>query len=303
MGHAKLMEPSILLARERKARGVFPVTEIVPLQGAGSAEPLLEEARRPEPTVLFSMSHGLGAPRFGWDSPAEQRARQGALSLGRGQSLAAADLGSGPVLPGGAWRFFACYSAGTPSKSAYHRGLTELRNAGQLGINADAVLSGLPQPGDRPFVAALPQAVLENPEGPLAVLGHVDLAWSYSFQEAAGTGTRAERFQGVLRALADGKRAGAASFELLQYFAHADSELATLYGDEDQLDDAAWIKRRASTWMLRNDLRGYVLLGDPAARLAIPLRAEVDAPRRAPRRRSAARRRGTWRRWRKSCSK
>jgi hypothetical protein len=276
LGHAGLMVPTIELARERQARGIFPVIEIVPLQADGSPDALLEQARRPGPAVLFSMSHGLGAPRFGWDSPADQRARQGALYLGGGRALAATDLGGGPFLPGGAWLFFACYGAGTPARSAYHRWLVALQKAGELGNDADAVLTGLPQPGDRPFVAALPQAVLENPDGPLAVIGHVDLAWSYSFQGTEPRAvTRADRFQGVLRALADGLRAGVASFELLRFFGDADSHLATLYGEEDGPGDDARIALKANLWMLRNDLRGYVLLGDPAARLAITPGAAV----------------------------
>ena len=82
VGDAELMQPTIALARERQASGIFPVTEIVRVAGSGSSDALLEQARRPGPAVLFSMSHGLGAPCFGWDSPAEQRARQGALFLG-----------------------------------------------------------------------------------------------------------------------------------------------------------------------------------------------------------------------------
>src|SRR5262249_9418073 len=80
-GHAQLMEPSVALAHARRAAGTFPVTEIVSLSGPKAAGALLEQVAHPEPAILFSMSHGLGAPRFGWDSPEEQRARQGALCL------------------------------------------------------------------------------------------------------------------------------------------------------------------------------------------------------------------------------
>jgi hypothetical protein len=43
-------------------------------------------------------------------------------------------------------------------------------------------------------------------------------------------------------------------------------EEALLYGTPDPTDPV----KQGNLWMLRNDLRGYVLLGDPAARL--PLR-------------------------------
>jgi hypothetical protein len=263
VGHAHLMQPWIALAKERQTSGVFPVDEIVPLQGAGAVATLLEQTARPAPSVLFSMSHGLGAPRFGWDTPEDQRARQGALCLAAGRTLGAEDLARGAFLPGGMWVIFACYGAGTPAVSAYHEWLLELQKIGAIRDQAEDVLRGLPAPGDRPFVAALPQAVLESPDGPLAVLGHVDLAWSYSFQQAgSASGSRSERFQGVLRSLADGHRAGAACFELLCYFAQADTDLALFH-------DEAMSAQKAHLWMLRNDVRGYVLLGDPAARLPI----------------------------------
>ena len=62
-----LMQPTVALANERRARGTLPVTEIVALEGdsAGSPDALLEQTARPEPTLLFSMSHGLGAPAQG----------------------------------------------------------------------------------------------------------------------------------------------------------------------------------------------------------------------------------------------
>jgi hypothetical protein len=44
-------------------------------------------------------------------------------------------------------------------------------------------------------------------------------------------------------------------------------------------DDPTDSRRLAHLWMRRNDLRGYVVLGDPAARLAVPRReAPVAVP-------------------------
>ncbi|WP_437755148.1 hypothetical protein [Sorangium sp. So ce1389] len=272
LGHRMLMQPTVARVNERKARGTVPVTEIVALEGSSASSPdaLVEQAARREPTILLSMSHGLGAPVRGWASADEQRALQGAMSFGPGQSLVAADLGSRPFLPGGAWLFFACYSAGTPAASVYYRWLLVLQLTGMYRGRVGAVLAGLPREGDRPFVAALPQAVLENPDGPLAVIGHVDLLWAFSYLDTETPGgSRAGRFQDLVRALADGGRAGAASYELLRFWSGADAHLSMLYGDDDRPKDEAKRALKARLWMLRNDLRGYVLLGDPAARLAV----------------------------------
>jgi hypothetical protein len=85
------------------------------------------------------------------------------------------------------WFMFACYGAGTPSGSQFRHWLERLRSEGQFGADIDAVLAGLPKPNDRPFIAALPQAVLANPNGPLAFMGHLDLAWTYGYQDMRGS--------------------------------------------------------------------------------------------------------------------
>ena len=86
-----------------------------------------------------------------------------------------------PFLPGGMWFYLACFGAGTPASSAYHPWLSRLSDEGAYGGSLGAVLRALPAPGERPFVAALPQAALASPRGPLAVIGHLDLAWTYGF--------------------------------------------------------------------------------------------------------------------------
>jgi hypothetical protein len=268
LGDRQLMQPAVARMNERAASGVVSATDIAVIDG-GSPDALLEQAARPGPAFLFSISHGLGAPALGWRAPGEQRALQGAMALDRGRRLTAADVGGRPFLPGGVWFFFACYSAGTPSTSAYHRWLRVLWEAGRYEGRVDRVLAGLPAAGDRPFVAALPQALLESADGPLAVIGHVDLVWSFSFRAAGTAESRAGRFQDVLRALADGGRAGPACFELLRFWADTDARLAMLQGDQDRAEDEAGAALKAYLWMLRSDLRGYALLGDPAARLAI----------------------------------
>ena len=300
IGHKALVAPSVQRCRDTRKRGGFRAKEIEEIGYDGAEEArdaLLDQIARPEPSMLFTMSHGLGAPRRGWKSVDEQRAVQGAMSLGAGVRIAAEDIGDRPFLPGGIWFFLACYGGGTPATSAYHPWLSRLRDAGGFGGRVDGVLAGLPKPGDRPFIAALPQAALANPEGPLAVMAHIDLAWTYSFQDMGPDGKdRASRFEGIWSSLVKGARSGNSYNELLRYLGHANYELTTMYNQEARAEtqkmplapDQARAKQRANLWMLREDLAGYVLLGDPAARLPLtrakraakapPTPAEVRLP-------------------------
>ncbi|HEX8537924.1 MAG TPA: helix-turn-helix domain-containing protein, partial [Cystobacter sp.] len=277
VGYQGLITPSLASCRERQELGDFPAREILELgAGAdGSVDRLLEQAASREPSVLFSLSHGLGAPRQGWKSVDAQHRLQGAMSLGAGQTLDASVLASQPFLPGGLWFYLACFGAGTPSRSAFHPWLSRLRDVGQFTGPLDRLLASLPREGERPFVAALPKAVLANPHGPLAVVGHMDLAWSYSFQDPGTTAkSRPSRFQGLLRSLVSGRRAGVGLNALARFFTDANTELTTLYESQEEAQLAGRpnpvdLTQRAHLWMLRQDLAGYVLLGDPAVQLPV----------------------------------
>lgn len=272
LGFRSLIRPAAKVCEERRALGSFPVNEVVQVGAPDdwSGEHLLSAAGA-GPGVLLTLSHGVGRPAGGWSSQAEQHARQGALSLGRKEELAASALAARPFLPGGLWFFLACFSAGTPSRSVYYPWLHRLHAIREYGGRVDAVLSNLPREGERPFVAALPQAVLANPEGPLAVIGHADLAWTYSFQDDRGS--HASRFVSVLKTWLMGRRAGLGLMALTRFIDEINTELTILYGAEEasKLGKAPSPRERtdrAHLWMARHDLAGFILLGDPAVRMA-----------------------------------
>lgn len=272
-GHRSLMVPCFeWLRRERVRNDKLQVNDVTQAGGRRpSRAELLDVAACQCPSVLMSLSHGLGSPRAGW-SAARQRREQGALSFGADGVLTGADIAGRPIVPGGVWFLFACYGAGTPMTSAYYHWLETLRGLDQVGPDIGHVMDTLAR--ERPFVAALPKSALANPEGPLAVLGHIDLAWSYSYKELDdGVRPRPGRFKGVLRSLLRRDRAGLALRELTRSFEQVNTELSSLYdlhaqGGRGRLDIAERA-RRAHLWMLRQDLAGYVLLGDPAARLPL----------------------------------
>ncbi|WP_244224295.1 hypothetical protein [Corallococcus sicarius] len=273
-GHKLLVEPclQVMETRWKTKRPALKVQE-VPYAFAGP-DALLEAAAAARSAVMLTVAHGLGRPSKGWASAQEQRAMQGALSLGGGPPLTGALLRDTPFLPGGMWFSVACFGAATPADSAFHVWLAQIAAAGGFSGRPASVLHSLPKAGERPFVAALPQALLANPRGPLGIIGHSDLAWTLGFLDTEDmTRSRASRFLSALQVLSHGSRAGVALEALMSAYRDVNDTLlegyrarqdAQLYGVPDPVDP----KRQGYQWMLRNDLRGYLLLGDPAARLS-----------------------------------
>ncbi len=233
-------------------------------------EATLGLAREARGGILVSVSHGLGVrEEDAARDPALRQSRQGALVVARGHELLAERVASGSFLPGGAWLFFACFGAGTPADSAY---AGWLRRIGR-DDRAAAALSCLSGPGHEPFVAALPRAALANPDGPLAVVGHVDLAWSWSYlprREPSNDGyaPRPERLAALVHAWLRGDRFGPAHHALSSHAVEIGSSLLSRYaepGEGGQGED--WQSRMSYSWLEYQDLNNYVLLGDPAAAL------------------------------------
>jgi hypothetical protein len=276
MAELNLLNPGIEEAEQKLAKGNLDAAAVRRLEARTVSE-LLAGGAGERPSILLSVTHGMAPPRKGW-SAEEQRRKQGSLILDRGEVLDADRLLNQRFLPGGMWLSLACYGGGSPTSSVYHAWLKDLAERGAWSGNLKAVLGSLPS---EPFVAAMPQAALRNPEGPLGVIGHLDLAWTYGYMSAKDLSTRREsRFMEPLYALARGSRAGVGLDLLLRAYRDANNALLASYQSEENASTDGRPNptdpvERAHFWMLRNDLRGYVLLGDPAARL--PLRKNALA--------------------------
>jgi hypothetical protein len=217
---------------------------------------------RDTPALMFTASHGMAFP----NGDAHQISRQGALlcsdwpgphewhkPIPESFYLSAEDISGDARLAGLIAFFFACYGAGTPQFDDFTR-------------------KALQQPesiAPRPFVARLPQRLLGHPKGSaLAVVGHVERAWGYSFMWR-DTGRQLKVFQDALDQLMKGFPIGAA----LEWFNERHAELSVALASEVE-NVTEWQKTRddaklAGLWTANNDARNYVVLGDPAVRLPV----------------------------------
>jgi hypothetical protein len=215
------------------------------------------------PALLFTASHGMG---FDLGDP-RQLEHQGALlcqnwpgplqwreKIPQDHYFAYDDLDSNARLLGLIAVFFACYGAGTPQMDEFN----------QRAYSQPKLIA----PHD--FSARLPQRMLGHPKGgALAVVGHVERAWGYSFMWE-GVGAHTVAFESLLAdLLRDGHTVGAA----LEYFNERYAELASDLSME--LENIQFFNKipnelaLVGMWTANNDSRSYVILGDPAVRLPV----------------------------------
>ncbi len=148
---------------------------------------------------------------------------------------------------------FACYSAGTPSHDRYvHR----------RGVPPYSI-------ANRPFIAALPKALLSHPQGgALACIGHVERAWSYSFITPKA-GPQLQPFRNAISRILRGEPVGHAMKDFNERFAFLSTNLSSLLEKLSFDPGVVSDKELAMNWIERNDAESYIVIGDPAARLRV----------------------------------
>jgi hypothetical protein len=206
------------------------------------------------PSLIFTGSHGAEWPM---SDPEKQQALQGALvtqEWTRGQPLepdnyfAATDLPDDTKVHGTMVFLFACFGSGCPAQDSYYRA-----SDGSPRALAPA-----------PLVAKLPQALLSR--GALAVIGHVDRAFSYAFENGQGT-PQPQVLRDPLTYLMQGKPVGMATDPLNLLWSTLAARMGILLGSSSGGTVSAPSPALANMVIARDDARNYMILGDPAVRL------------------------------------
>ena len=203
------------------------------------------------PALLLTGTHGMAIPH----GDPGHAGSQGALvcqdwggfgSIEPAHWFAAGDLADDTMVHGLIHFFFACYGAGSPQFDTFER----------IGVQPKQVA-----PHDS--LSLLPLTLLER--GALATLGHIDRAWSYSFQNGRAA-PQLQGFRDVIGRLLRGERLGEATDQFNVRWAALSTELADAMKERD-FDPG--LKKLANRWVARDDARNYIILGDPAVRLRV----------------------------------
>jgi hypothetical protein len=234
-------------------------------------EQLLASLRRASPAIVFTASHGL------WVESIEdlklQKQLNGAIvcqhtggepKLDRTRLFSADDVSfDEPFLEGTVFFQFACFGYGTPAESDFaHWGGGRRQNA-----QVD-------------FVAALPKKLLAHPRGPLAFIGHLDVAKLRGYTELTHPDAephwtaRREPFDAAIDELLKHYRtAGQAMAEMNMRYGEVNATIARIWDliERKKLPDTTnFRKELVDSYILRNDSKNYMVFGDPAVRPLLP---------------------------------
>jgi hypothetical protein len=217
--------------------------------------------REERPGLLFAATHGMAFPNADlrqlphqgsplcqeWPGPVQWR-----QPIPQDFYLAGEDLTDEARVDGMLVFLFACYGAGTPRHDDF---------AQALGTP--------PEIAPQAFVSRLPQQLLAHPRGgALAVAGHVERAWGYSFLWP-GIGEQLGVFESALAMLLQGTPVGHAVEYFNDRYAALTTDLEALKEDV-QYGGTPDSLEVSGLWTARNDARNYVILGDPAVRIGPP---------------------------------
>jgi hypothetical protein len=257
---ATTAELAVPLQKRFSIRSGWPLSAWIgpPADRAQLARLLAGDERRP--ALLVTASHGVGT--CGFCSAVEEEV-QGALvcqdwggkgvPLEREHYFAAADLDQNKHVDGLIALLFACYSAGTPQFDSFKRD------------DADQPL----ETAHRSFVSRLAQRMLSHPNGAaLAVVGHVDRAYTQSFSDGHSGVPHIGEFADLIQRLQEGGRLGAAMEAFAIRHGALAVKMSNLWADLAAAPPPVDEDLFCDTWRVLSDAQNFVIFGDPAVRLA-----------------------------------
>jgi len=218
------------------------------------------------PAILFSATHGVGLA----NTDPDQAKLQGSIVCqdykfpltpdNRTGFISGFDVEDGFRLPGGVYFCFACFGAGSRARSDFVKYLPAKKNRDRMR-NMQSVDD---------LVSYLPKALLTYPgQEALAIVGHVDPAWAYSFESPVTRERRIFPFGKALARMLSGKPIGFALNVFNQKYTDYSTDLLSLTEDRNVDIDERGLIDLADLWICRNDAQNYIVVGDPAARLRI----------------------------------
>lgn len=227
---------------------------------------LLHGAR---PALFYSASHGTVAP--GQDLATQQRVNGAICCQRRGWGAAAQQWlftaddvpRDEPFLEGGLFFQFACFGYGTPAESDFAHWHPK---APKINAAED-------------FIAALPRRLLAHPRGPVAYVGHLDLAFLHGFTDPDNRYVddrwhrRIEPFVDALEKLLRVEPVGRAMANMHGRYNLLNAYLTT---EHDRIRRGRvnvtpeFEARLAQAFITRSDAQNYLIFGDPAVHLRIP---------------------------------
>jgi hypothetical protein len=143
---------------------------------------------------------------------------------------------------------FACYSGGCPTEDNYFFN----KDGSKIPVAPEAL------------IAQLPQKLLSR--GALAIIAHIDQAFSYIFKNLEGT-PQVQSIRTPLDLLMKGRRAGLAADQLNLQWSAVAAQVGLALGRrrEPGFDPESF----ATLYIARDDARNYIVLGDPATHLRV----------------------------------
>lgn len=223
---------------------------------------------RKVPDFLFTASHGIGFPLGDSGQIQEQGSllcqdwpgpQQWRKEIRNDFYFGANDISSDVDLQGMIAFIFACYSAGTPKYDDFV----------QSGNGSNVQPA---QVANTSFTASLPQKMLR--QGALAVAGHIERAWSYSFllpgsgMEPPETARQLGVFKDMLSSLTNGYPVGSAKEPFNERYAEVASDINSEL-ERIKFGGTPDDTKLTVLWTTNHDARNYIVLGDPAVRLPI----------------------------------